>query len=102
MIVNGLSPVVAALSGPGGSYLRLFDFLSGQLLSEQRLHSPEAGRLFEPAFLGVDITFGDRIAVEQNQSSKNDVFVLTNGHIIRCIDTGTGKAKWDWIAPDQK
>ncbi|KAH9886661.1 DUF1620-domain-containing protein [Cubamyces lactineus] len=86
--------VVAALSGLGGAYLRLFDTLSGDLLLESRLHSPEVGRLFEPEALGAAVAFG---AGEQAK----DVYVLTDGHVLRCIDRHTGDVKWGWSAPDQ-
>lgn len=91
-------PVVAAFSGPGGATIRLFDFLSGHLLLEQRLHSPEAGRLFEPGVLGVDIAFEPRTT----QDGGDSVYVLTNGHIIRRINANTGEVEWGWTAPDQK
>ncbi|KAI9058646.1 DUF1620-domain-containing protein [Trametes sanguinea] len=86
--------VVAALSGVGGAYLRLFDATDGALLLETRLHSPESGRLFEPQDLGTAVAFG---VGEQAQ----DVYVLTDGHVLRCIDRSTGEVKWGWSAPDQ-
>ncbi|KAI0743061.1 hypothetical protein C8Q80DRAFT_1192304 [Daedaleopsis nitida] len=86
--------VVAALSGPGGAHLRLFDSHHGHLLLEKRLHDPEAGRLQEPASLGVALTFG-------TEEKDKDIYVLTNGHILRRIDPHTGDVRWGWTAPDQ-
>ncbi|KAL1943370.1 hypothetical protein VTO73DRAFT_4445 [Trametes versicolor] len=86
--------VVAALSGVGGANLRLFDAIEGDLLLETQLHSPEAGRLFEPETLGTAISFG-------SGEQAGDVFVLTDGHILRSIDRRTGDVKWGWSAPDQ-
>ncbi|KAI8996246.1 DUF1620-domain-containing protein [Trametes punicea] len=86
--------VVATLSGVGGAYLRLFDATEGDLLLEKRLHSPEIGRLFEPAFLGIALAFG------VGEQAK-DVYVLTDGHVLRCVHQQTGEVKWGWSAPDQ-
>ncbi|KAI0633153.1 DUF1620-domain-containing protein [Trametes polyzona] len=86
--------VVASLSGPGGAYLRLFDTIEGDLLVETRLHSPGAGRLFEPETLGTALAFG-------TEEQAGDIFVLTDGHVLRHIDRRTGDVKWGWSAPDQ-
>ncbi|OBZ74558.1 ER membrane protein complex subunit 1 [Grifola frondosa] len=86
--------VVAAMSGPGGATLRVFDVMAGHLLLEKRLHTLESGRLFEPSTLGTAIEFG-------SSTSKNDMFVLTNGHILRRIDGSTGEIRWGWTSPDQ-
>ncbi|KAI0369552.1 DUF1620-domain-containing protein [Pilatotrama ljubarskyi] len=86
--------VIAALSGAGGAYLRLFDTIEGDLLLERRLHSPEAGRLFEPESLGTALSFGVGEQVEH-------VYVLTDGHVVRGIDRRTGDVTWGWSAPDQ-
>ena len=85
---------MATLSGPGGAHLRLFDSTSGHLLLEKRLHDPQAGRLQEPETLGVSVTFG-------SDENDTDIYVLTNGHILRRIDRRTGDVKWGWTAPDQ-
>lgn len=86
--------MVAALSGVGGANLRLFDAIEGDLLLETRLHNPETGRLFEPETLGTAISFG-------SGEQAGDVFVLTDGHVLRSIDRRTGDVKWGWSAPDQ-
>lgn len=90
--------VVATLSGPGGANFRLLDSVSGHLLHEQQLHTPEAGRLFEPAFVGVDVAFG----VNEKEADSSDVYVLTNGHIVRRVNTKKGEVEWGWTAPDQR
>ncbi|EUC59888.1 endoplasmic reticulum protein, putative, partial [Rhizoctonia solani AG-3 Rhs1AP] len=46
---------LASISGPGGSYVRLFESFTGNLLWERQLHPPSLGRLLEPANLGVDV-----------------------------------------------
>lgn len=90
--------MVAALSGPGGSTLRLWDALSGHLLLEQRLHAIESGRLSDPSYLGTAIAF---LATE-GLVQKHDLLVLSNGHTLRHIDGSTGDLKWIWIAEDQR
>lgn len=78
----------------GGAYLRLLDAIEGDLLLETRLHTPEAGRLLEPDNTGTAITFGTGQQASQ-------VFVMTDGHVLRNIDRVTGEVKWGWSAPDQ-
>lgn len=78
----------------GGAYLRLLDAIEGDLLLETRLHTPEAGRLLEPDNIGTAITFGTGEQASQ-------VFVMTDGHVLRSIDRVTGEVKWGWSAPDQ-
>ncbi|KAH9942115.1 hypothetical protein B0H21DRAFT_526939 [Amylocystis lapponica] len=85
--------VVAAVSGSGGAVLRLLDVTTGDLLFEKRLHSPESGRLFEPETLGTSIAF--------DAGESADVFVLSNGHILRRVHGKTGEVVWGWTAPDQ-
>ena len=85
--------VVAALSGPGGSTLRVFEALSGHLLLEKRLHTHETGTLFEPSDLGASIAF---------VPSSSQLLVLTNGHTLRSIDGMTGETKWSWTSEDQR
>lgn len=84
---------VAALSGPGGATLRLFDSLKGHLLAEKHLHSPHSGQLFEPPIHGVALAFDSDLA--------EDVYSLSNGGEVRRIDGATGEVKWSWVSPDQ-
>lgn len=86
--------VVVALSGPGGSTFRSFDALSGDLIAEIRLHHPEAGLLFEPPDVGTSIVFVG--------GSLSDAYVLTNGHVLRRIDTLKGEVKWEWRSVDMR
>ena len=83
---------MASLSGPGGAHLRTFDSSTGHLLLEKRLHDPAAGRLQEPGDLGTAIAFGP---------DGEDIYILTNGYIVRRADRKTGEVKWGWTAPDQ-
>lgn len=82
------------MSGPGGATLRFMDVNSGSLIHETHLHTPEAGRLLQPANLGVAVTF------DESKATK-DSFVLTNGHTLRRIDGSTGEVLWGWTSPDQ-
>ena len=82
------------MSGPGGARLRVFDAVAGHLLLEKRLHDPEAGRLHQPESLGTAVAFG-------TEESDQDLYVLTNGHILRRVDSQTGEVKWGWTDPDQ-
>ena len=84
---------VATLSGPGGSTLRTFDALTGQLLVEKRLHLPEIGLLSEPVFIGKHVIFS---------SDSTDIYVLSNGYTVTNIDSETGEVKWSWSSPDQR
>ena len=94
-LANFVHPiVVATLSGPGGAHFRLFDSTVGHLLLETHLHDPSAGRLQEPESLGVSVAFA-------TEETDQDIYVLTNGHILRRIDRHTGEVKWGWTAPDQ-
>ncbi|KAI0076779.1 hypothetical protein K474DRAFT_1675313 [Panus rudis PR-1116 ss-1] len=81
---------LVALSGPGGSSLRLPDVHTGQLISETFLHAPDSGRLLEPATLSVALTFG----------LDDDVYALTNGHTLRRVKGSTGDVVWGWTTPD--
>lgn len=83
---------MAALSGPGGSTLRTFDTLTGHLLLEKRVHSPEAGGNFEHDLLGTSIAF---------IPGSNQLLVLTGGHTLNCIDRKTGETSWTWTSEDQ-
>ncbi|CAA7264034.1 unnamed protein product [Cyclocybe aegerita] len=83
--------VVATLSGPGGSTLRTFDSLNGQLIVEKRLHPPEAGALSEP-FMGKHVVFSP---------DSTDLYVLSNGCTVTCTDGISGETKWTWTSADQ-
>ncbi|KIK01760.1 hypothetical protein K443DRAFT_550803 [Laccaria amethystina LaAM-08-1] len=83
---------VAVLSGPGGATLRTFDALHGHLIVEKQLHAPQLAVLSEPHYLGKFVAF--------NPQSR-DLYVLTNGYTVSCIDGDTGGVKWTWSSPDQ-
>ncbi|RDB18117.1 ER membrane protein complex subunit 1 [Hypsizygus marmoreus] len=82
--------VIASLSGPGGSTLRLFEASTGLLTLEQRLRASELGTLSEPHHLGTYVAFAPA-----------SVYALANGYTVTNIDTKTGKVLWTWSAPDQ-
>ena len=84
---------MATLSGPGGSTLRTFDALTGQLLVEKRLHLPEIGLPSEPVFIGKHVIFS---------LDSTDIYVLSNGYTVTNIDSETGDVKWSWSSPDQR
>ena len=84
---------MATLSGPGGSTLRIFDALTGQLLVEKRLHLPEIGILSEPVFIGKHVIFSP---------DSTDIYVLSNGYTVTSINSETGDIKWSWNSPDQR
>ena len=88
-----LSAAVATLSGPGGSTLRTFDALTGQLHVEKRLHLPEFGLLSEPLFIGKHVIFSP---------GSPDIYVLSNGYTVTNINGKTGDVKWSWSSPDQR
>ncbi|KAF7979908.1 hypothetical protein HWV62_40304 [Athelia sp. TMB] len=83
---------VAALSGPGGSTLRTFDVVSGDLLLEKRMHAPEQGTLYEPESLGTSIAF---------VPGSDNLLVLTSGHTLASVDGKTGETLWKWSSEDQ-
>ncbi|KAF8644498.1 hypothetical protein AX16_008429 [Volvariella volvacea WC 439] len=87
--------VVATLSGPGGSWLRTFDILTGQLLLERQLHPVVDGHMSEPAYFGKSIVFTDEL------SNQPGLYVLTNGHTVNYIDGETGQSKWKWTSSDR-
>lgn len=91
--------VVAVLSGPGGATLRTFDALTGDLIVERRLHKAELGRLFQPADLGSQLAFPTK--TDSADVSNSDVYVLSDGHVLRSVDSLTGEIKWQWSAEDQ-
>ena len=82
--------VVAALSGPGGATLRIFDALKGHLFLEKQLHEPAAGRLMDPN-MGTATAF----------LADDDLLVLTNAHEVRRLSRTTGELIWAWTASDQ-
>jgi hypothetical protein len=84
--------VVVSLSGPGGSTLRTFDCLTGQLILEKRLHAPHTDHL-DPYSSG----FGAQIAFIPETV---DVFALTNGRTVRRIGAD-GTEHWAWESPDK-
>ncbi|GLB44268.1 putative DUF1620-domain-containing protein [Lyophyllum shimeji] len=87
------SNYVATLSGPGGATFRLFDATSGTLYLEKRLHAPETGHLAEPHHLGTHVAFGG--------AGNEEIYVLTDGHVVRRLNGKTGEVQWKWAADDQ-
>ncbi len=83
--------MVVSLSGLGGSTLRTFDCLTGQLILEKRLHASHTDRL-DPDNLdsGVAIAFIPESV---------DVFALTNGRTVQRIGAD-GAVRWAWESPD--
>ncbi|KIJ24147.1 hypothetical protein M422DRAFT_56525 [Sphaerobolus stellatus SS14] len=84
---------VVALSGPGGATLRSYNVSNGDLVYESQLHSPLSGKLHEPPNIGEDIIF--------SIDKTNDVFALTNAHVVRRVDGISGQPKWTWTSEDQ-
>lgn len=84
--------MVVSLSGPGGSTLRTFDCLTGQLILERRLHAPHTDHL-DPHNFG----FGAEIAFI---SETVDAFTLTNGRTVQRIGAD-GTEHWVWERPDK-
>lgn len=88
--------VLASLSGPGGSTLRIHNVLTGVLLHETRLHAPSTGQLTQPPSIGVKIAF---------LPGSDDVFVLTNGRTVTRFvmdaERGGYKKAWEWTSLDQ-
>lgn len=82
------------MSGSGGATLHLLDVTAGDLLVEKRLHNSESGRLFEPETLGTALAFDPT-------GQDHDVFVLSNGYILRRVDGKNGEVEWGWTAPDE-
>lgn len=73
----------------GGATARIFEVLNGNLIWETQLHKPESGILTYGLSSGVGITF-----------DKVDVFVLTNGHVVRRLDAAKGGVTWGWTSAD--
>ncbi|KAK1228286.1 hypothetical protein PQX77_008674 [Marasmius sp. AFHP31] len=87
--------VAASLSGPGGSNLRLFNVINGDLLMEKQFHPPTSGLLAEPPHLGSFVAFGN----DTMGLGTPDVFVLTNG---QTVSQFIGRdMKWTWTSEDQ-
>ncbi|KAL0064178.1 hypothetical protein AAF712_008900 [Marasmius tenuissimus] len=87
--------VAASLSGPGGSNLRLFNVINGDLLMEKQFHPPTSGLLAEPPHLGSFVAFGN----DTMGLGTPDVFVLTNG---QTVSQFVGRdLKWTWTSEDQ-
>ncbi|ESK86134.1 duf1620 domain-containing protein [Moniliophthora roreri MCA 2997] len=84
--------IVASLSGPGGSVLRIFNTLTGDLLLERQLHKPVSGLLVEPGSLGCSVAFGN------DTLGTPDLFVLSNGHSVHHF-VGRDE-KWTWKSED--
>ncbi|KDQ19878.1 hypothetical protein BOTBODRAFT_27299 [Botryobasidium botryosum FD-172 SS1] len=84
---------VTALSGPGGSTLRMFEISTGQLLWETRLHNSALGLLSDPRDLASH--------VHVVPGGLSDVLVLTNAHEVRKISGATGEVLWHWSSEDR-
>ncbi|KAG6861505.1 hypothetical protein C0995_015932 [Termitomyces sp. Mi166 len=84
------SIVLATLSGPGGATFRVFDGITGALRFEKCLHAPESGRHAEPLHLGTHVAFGP----------SGELYVLTEGHVVRRVDALTGIVHWTWASQD--
>ena len=82
------------VSGPGGSNLRLFEVLTGNLIWELQLHRPSQGLLTTPPQLGSFVAF------DPTAELAADLFVLTNGNAVRRIGGMTGTINWEWNLPD--
>ena len=96
----GFYPVVATLSGVGGSALRVFDSIQGTIIHEKKLHHSQNGQLYSQRTLGVDVGFGTLKTTEDGHEAK-DLFVLTNGRTVHRIDGMSGDLVWSWTAPEQ-
>lgn len=91
-------PVIATLSGAGGSVLHVFDSLEGTIIHEKRLHHSRNGQLHSQKILGVDIAFG---ASRTPGHEAKDLFVLANGHAVYRMDGTRGDLLWSWTAPEE-
>ncbi|KAF8872794.1 hypothetical protein CPB84DRAFT_1854287 [Gymnopilus junonius] len=87
-----LDNTVTTLSGPGGSTLRNFNALTGELLLEKRLHLPQLGALSTPISLGKHVI---------SSPESKDLFILTNGCTVTSLNGTTGEVNWKWTSPDQ-
>jgi ER membrane protein complex subunit 1 len=83
---------VVSLSGLGGVFLRSFDYSTGQLILEKRLHSPCAGYRLDPDDFGL----GTTVAVTEEFP---DIFALTCGYTVQRIGE-SGRVHWVWQSPD--
>jgi hypothetical protein len=84
--------VIVSLSGPGGAFLRSFDYSTGQLILEKRLHPSHVGYRLDPDDSGL----GTSVAVIEGSP---DIFALTSGHTVQRIGE-SGKVHWVWQSPD--
>lgn len=82
---------MASLSGPGGSTLRTFEFLTGDLILETQVYAPEPGHLFNPAHFDTHAAFSDH---------SEGLYVLSDGHVVTFVDGVTGEIRWTWSSPD--
>lgn len=85
--------VVAALSGPGGAVLRVFEATTGLLTFEAQLHAPGEALLTQPVTLSNDVAF----TIEDSA----DMFVLTNGRTVSRVNGFHGARIWRWDSPEQ-
>lgn len=84
---------VVSLSGPGGATLRRFDYSTGQLTLEKRLHARHEGHLLDPGDFGTGTAI---VFMEESQ----DIVSLTWGHTVQRVGE-TGKILWVWQSPDK-
>jgi hypothetical protein len=73
--------------------LRSFDYSTGQLILEKRLHTPPEGHLLDPG------DFGTGAAIAFMEESQ-DIISLTYGHTVQRVGE-TGKILWVWQSPDK-
>jgi hypothetical protein len=87
--------VLASLSGPSGSTLRIFDALSGLLIHETRMHEPGLGLLSEPPNIGAKVAL---------LRGSDDVYALTNGRTVtKFAREGPQdyQKAWQWDSTEQ-
>ncbi|KAI9509927.1 DUF1620-domain-containing protein [Russula earlei] len=82
---------VVALSGPGGIMIRRFDYATGQLVLEKRLHAPHEGHRPDRG------DFGTSTALAFMEKSQ-DLIALTCGRTVQRVGE-SGKILWVWEAP---
>ena len=75
---------VAVLSGSRVAALRTFDALHGHSIVEKQLCALQLIVLSEPHYLGRFVAFNPK---------SRDLYALTNGYTISCIDGDTGGVK---------
>jgi hypothetical protein len=84
--------VIATLSEAGGTTLRTFNAISGEIVLEKKLNPSETRPLIVPIHTGKEVIFSH---------SSAEVYVLTNGHTVNVLNGKTGESKWRWTSPDQ-